>query len=265
MQRWHLQLPKYVKEIKNKYIGNGETVPIDTVITRFLNSLRAPEINAREFLFNKLLWVFDEKEITDVLISKVKDCKVMIDGIKDDLLDCLASDLKIVFDRHHVNKNATLPSIITDWISTLNPDVFSHVFSNNENIMLKICSTCTLDERKLVSDLARPATGLRVDDWGEITVDGFIQVTKAFAETINSYNNHLKDASAQSTIGGYKLTFFDNDGVEKYKTFDKTELSKTAHLLYNDVEAMLEEEYGASLSADEKRQVLFDIIDKLLS
>ena len=55
----------------------------------------------------------------------------------------------------------------------------------------------------------------------------------------------------------------DASGIESFKTFEKAEYSPKAKLLYNDAEAMMQE-YGESLSSDEKRQVLVDIISKVL-
>ena len=61
----------------------------------------------------------------------------------------------------------------------------------------------------------------------------------------------------------YKISYIDASGSEVYKTFEKQEYSPQAKLLYNDTEAIMHE-YGESLSAEEKRQVLVDIINKVL-
>ena len=57
-----------------------------------------------------------------------------------------------------------------------------------------------------------------------------------------------------------RKSLVDDDGNEHYKTFDKTELSANANLMFNDLESIINEEYGDSLSANEKRQVLFELI-----
>ena len=62
----------------------------------------------------------------------------------------------------------------------------------------------------------------------------------------------------------YKISYVDASGFESFKTFEKTEYSPQAKLLYNDAEAMMQE-YGESLTPDEKRQVLVDIISKVLA
>ncbi len=60
------------------------------------------------------------------------------------------------------------------------------------------------------------------------------------------------------------MGFVDEKGNETYKTFDKTELSFQAQILFRDIETTLNEEFGDSLSTNEKRQVLMEIIQKTL-
>ena len=264
-QRWYLQLPKYVKEIRNIYLGDDKTEQADATVVKFLNSLRSPELNARDYLFNKVLWVLDIKAFDSTIALKIKELKTYIDNIKNNLISSLSNDLKKTFGRSPVHDEASLSSIVTDWVSTLDNNVESHMFSNSDNTMLRICYEVTPDSEKFIEDLARAATGLRIDDWGEVTIEGFNRSVSEFVSTIESYNMKVKESENQSAIGSYKISFIDDSGIETFKTFDKTELPENAQLLYNDLEAMLTEEYGASLSDNEKRQVLIDIIGKLLS
>jgi hypothetical protein len=265
IQRWYLQLPKYVKEIKKVYTGNGNSEPVNSTALKFLNSLRAPEINAREYLFGKLLWVFDIKEFDIQIIDEINKTKAYIEGIKKELVNNLISDLKKVFGGKKIAEGATLSSIVVDWVDSLDAEVHSHVFSNSEKTLLSVCSNITPDCEKFIEDLARPATNLRIDDWGEITIDCFIQVVSEFVTTVIAYNEKTQQSMGAAITGSYKISYVDDAGNETFKTYDKTELTNHAKLLYNDIEAMLTEEYGASLSSDEKRQVLIDIIGKLLS
>lgn len=104
------------------------------------------------------------------------------------------------------------------------------------------------------------ATGLRIDDWADITIDAFIQTMDSFVATVKEYNNNLSNGNSNISVGSYKISIVDDDGNEHYKTFDKTELSANANLMFNDLESIINEEYGDSLSANEKRQVLFELI-----
>jgi hypothetical protein len=265
IQRWYMQLPKYVKEIKNAYAGDGNTEPVNRTAWKFLNSLRAPEINARQFLFDKLLWVFDISEFDIRIVDEISNTKTYVESIKKNLIDHLSNDLKKIFGGKKIAEGATLPSLVADWVDSLDEDVHSHVFSNSEKTLLTVCTNVTPDCEKFIEDLARPATNLRIDDWGEITIDCFVQVISDFVATVTAYNEKTQQSVGSSITGSYKISYVDDAGNESFKTYNQTELSSTANLLYNDIEAMLTEEYGASLSSDEKRQVLIDIIGKLLS
>ena len=262
MQRWYMQLPKYVKEINNIYKGNGESEPCDRVVCKFLAALRNPEINARDFLFNKILWIFGEREFSNKLSGYIAQTKVLTDRIKPDLLKNLSNDLANIFSSGKRNVDATLSSIVKDWTTTLGPDVVAHMFNGNENNILSICLNITPDENKFIEELARETTSLRIDDWSEITIEVFIRTVKDFVETIKNFKEKINETS-EATAGSYKITFIDETGKESYRTFDKAEYTNVAKLMYNDAAAMIEE-YGDSLSTSEKRQVLIDIINKLL-
>lgn len=265
LQRWYLQLPKYVKEIRNIYLGDGKSESVNAEVIKFLNSLRSPELNARDYLFNKVLWILDTDVFDSNIALRLKELKIYIDAIKNNLIHNLSNDLKRIFNKTAISEQASLSSVVTDWVSTLDENVTSHMFSNSENMLLQLCCEVTPDSEKFIEDLSRPATGLRIDDWGEVTIDGFIRSISNFVTTIDCYNKKVKQSENQVAAGSYKISFIDDSGAETFKTFDKTELPENAQLLYNDLEAMLTEEYGASLSDNEKRQVLIEIIGKLLS
>lgn len=262
MQRWYLQLPKYVKGITHFYISQGKSEDCDKKIIKFLNSLRSPEINARDYLFNKLIWVFDEEKFSDNIGQYVRQLKRIIDNIKQSLLANLRADLVELFSHGLAHKEATLSSIVLDWSNGLGEEVLSHMFGGSENSMLAVCCNATPDEIKFIEELARVTTGLRIDDWAEITVEGFIKAVKNFVYTVENFSKSIKEV-ADEPKSGYRITFTDESGHETYRTFNSASYSERAQLMYNDAAAMIDE-YGDSLTADQKRQVLIDVINKLL-
>ena len=88
-----------------------------------------------------------------------------------------------------------------------------------------------------------------------------------YKETAEAYtedtNVTLKDDINAIQANQYQLSFYDNDGRVKVKRFDKVERSKRSNLLYNAVEAQLLS-MGQSISESEKRQVLMELLSKLL-
>ena len=86
------------------------------------------------------------------------------------------------------------------------------------------------------------------------------EMAEAYTEDANIT---LKDDINAIQANQYQLSFYDNDGRVKVKRFDKVERSKRSNLLYNAVEAQLLS-MGQSISESEKRQVLMELLSKLL-
>ena len=262
MQRWLYQLPKYTKEINSVYENIDNYTPLDKKILKFKNSLKAPEINAREYLFEKLPEIFGYKIFSKNIKADILTAKRLLDDLKVNLIISFENELKELFTEGKYNPKATLPSIMKDWAEQLDSGVFSHIFSISEEQMLNLCVNSTADTIQFIESLARIATGLRIDDWDNVTINTFNIAIRNFKEDIETYNKNLKQKGTRKTEF-YKISYVDASGIESFKTFEKAEYSPQAKLLYNDAEAMMQE-YGESLSSDEKRQVLVDIISKVL-
>lgn len=258
MQRWFLQLPKYTKEIERSYAGKGEFAEIDSNTLKLKNSLKVPEINSREFLFNKLLWIYETKSLNTV-IRHLSSSKALLDETKYKLIELLEAEVIAIFNG---NPQASLSSVVLDWCDSLKEDVFAHMFNGNESNILSVFRTITPDSQKFIEDVARIIVGLRIDDWDHLAIANFLTSISEFKENIERYNKDIS-FSSKTPKGSYKITVIEEDGSERFKTFDKADYSPKAKLFYNDAEAMLEE-YAQALSNNEKRQVLIDIIEKLL-
>ena len=73
------------------------------------------KINSRELLFDKLPEIFG-KEIGKDLIKEIKRTKEVLDLMLDNTRSNLIEDTKRIFKG---NENATLPSVLQDWVETL--------------------------------------------------------------------------------------------------------------------------------------------------
>lgn len=73
--------------------------------------------------------------------------------------------------------------------------------------------------------------------------------SSVIAETIN-------DTSS------YQVTFADEEGTSTTRRFDKVEVSARGKLLFNQITASLEA-MGHSISEQEKRQILMEVLKKL--
>lgn len=262
MQRWFFQLPKYTKEITIEYVNKNKSNALDKKILKFKNSLKVPEINAREFLFDKLPEIFGYGTFTLKLEQDILSAKEYLDNVKANLINTLSEEMKVMFATNNLNKKASLSSVLKDWSEQFSEDVLTHAFSSSEEQMLGLCLEPTADTNKFIEMFARTSTGLRIDDWDQITIESYNISLEKFKNNIEAYRNKIAKQGKNKTEF-YKISYIDATGHEEFKTFEKKEYSSAAKLLYNDAEAMMEE-YGESLSSEEKRQVLVDIINKVL-
>lgn len=261
IQRWYLQLPKYSKEAKKIFDENGQLSSVDKSTLKFIGLIKSSEINAREFLFEKLLNAYGFDSFDSKLAIEIEKSKKILDNAKKNLISYLKKELISRFSANN-NENASFSSVILNWYDDLNNETKHHMFNNVDSSLLEVIAQITPDEDSFVESFSRTATGLRIDDWAELTVDTFLSTVDSFIGTITEYNNNSSNGSA-STNGSYMLSFTDESGNVTYKTFDKTDYTSVGSIMYSDVEAMIEE-YGEAISKEEKRQILIDAINKLL-
>lgn len=261
MQRWFIGLPKYVKEIKRIYQGNGNYQNIEKENLRFINSLKDPEINAREYLFEKVFNIFGYETITPGVVDNISATKVMLEQAKDNLIKYLLSDVRTTFKKNQSDKS-TFSSVIKDWYEGLQDTTKNHLFSNSEERVLELMRTINNDEKIFFERLAKALTGLRIDDWEDRTINSFYSDITAFKKTVEGQDKDFASVEGKSNNNVYKIIFIDSNGDEQIKTFNKTKYSDKAELLFNDITFALDE-YGEAITENEKRQVLMEIIEKL--
>ena len=261
MSRWYLALPKYSKELTEIYCGNNDRQfkQITKNKRQFVNALKQAEINPREFLFKDIIKIFGMSEFSLDILDNIKGTKIEYDGALNNLLDVLIQDIKGIFGDK--NNKSTMSSVLKDWCETLNPETFTFLFPNNENKILELIRNATNDEKQMTQRLARALTSLRVEDWSSKTILLFIQSLESFKKTVEEYSAKIGNSSNEAA-NSYKLIFTSSSGAEITKIFEKIEYSKKAVLLKNEIETALEE-MGRSISEQEKRQVLIEILEKL--
>ena len=263
MSRWYMSLPKYTKELKEIYCGSNVEMKMSRATAshmKFLNSLKRTDINAREYLFDKLFEIYGYKDFTVNIIDNIGQAKVLFDTAKYELIMALIRDVKMIFDVKK-SKGASLTSIIKDWYEGLKPSTINHLFANNEEKVLQSMANITNDEKTFMERLAKTVTGLRLDDWGRQNIDDFLSYLNLLKKTIEEFDQSAhKDMTDSTDI--YKLSFVDKSGNEVVKTFAKTDYTDRAKLLLNAITTELEE-MGHSITEQEKRQVLMEILEKM--
>jgi hypothetical protein len=260
MNRWYMSLPKYAKEMTKTYKGNEEFKTISGSHRKFVNSLKQLDINPREYLFEKVFTLFGFKEFSADVVDNITQTKKEYDGAIATLNKTLVADVKIIFTPKGQEVRGSLTSIIQDWYSSLKDTTIQHLFASSENQILDLMKTITNDEITFIQRLAKAVTALRVEDWNEGTIGTFIKDLIVFRETIEEYDSQIIDET--SAADSYKLITTDSEGKEVVKTFNRSEYSTRAQLLYNEITNSIDE-MGQSITKQEKRQILIEILEKL--
>lgn len=260
MQRWFISLPKYAKEAKAFYRGKGNYAQLTKAQTKFSNSLKATTINPYEYLFITLPKIFGHASFDDGLLKDIKQTKASYDVARDNLIDGLSVDLLDIFSPNAV-AGVSIMSAVSDWYSALKDQTKAHVFDGCGALLMAQISKDYPDGKDLVISLAKPATGLRIEDWDNSTVTTFNVTLSELKKDVSAYDRIENDEGAAS-LNAYILTTIDMNGKQKERTFGRVEYSKMAKLLKNEIMNSLDE-MGQAISDSEKRQVLIEALESL--
>ena len=90
-----------------------------------------------------------------------------------------------------------------------------------------------------------------------------MEAIKEYKATAEAFASKIDDAVENTaTTSSYELSYIDETGNAVTKRFEKVEFSKRAKLLMNMITADVES-MGTSISDQEKRQIMMEILQKL--
>lgn len=260
MRRWVMSLPKYSKESKSH--PNGTKIE-----SRQLAMMKMLKQNTSsyELLFNKLPIAFGYTgEFSSGLAENIAATKAFFDCLLDDLKKTLVEKTKAIFmlpQNKDQETRMSLSSTIHEWCDSIAPSAFTHLFADGTERCLALFKSVTNDEFAFVVRLAKTATGLRVEDWDNQTVDVFQKKLLQYKVTAESYREEVPSEQSESS-STYKVTFVEADGTAKTKSFERVEYSNRGKLLFNQITQSLDS-MGHAISEQEKRQILMEILEKL--
>ena len=270
MQRWLIRLPKYVKETTKDYSGLNKENELDKTAIKYIKSLKNPSVNAREYLFEKAPVIFNYNEFNINIVENILKIKNIIDGLKSSLVQYLVQELIDLFG-DNIMEETSLCSALRDWCESLKQSTAQHVFEGSYFKVFQLIQSASNDTEFLVERLAKAITGLRIDDWNDEKVEFFLSEIKNFKNVVEKYNEETTDFEKTSlneekindSLGSeYKISFVNESGKLQMRSFNKIPYKSRASLLKNDIEDSLES-MGESISIDEKRQVLMEILEKM--
>ena len=260
MRRWYLSLPKYSKEIKRTTTGDK----VDRRYVAFVRLLRQ-NTGAHELLFERLPEAFGyAPEFTPGVLENIAAAKKYYDSILDVLRSALIQEVKELFGSASSKRfgMASLSSVIKDWCEELDHTVFEQLFPDGTEKCLALFKSITNDEETFIARLAKIATDLRIEDWDDNTHGRFTRNITKYKSTAEQYHAKSEEKNDVSSDNNYQVTFIDDAGSTTIKRFDRVEITKRGKLLLNaltsDIESM-----GHSISEQEKRQILMEVLKKL--
>ena len=145
----------------------------------------------------------------------------------------------------------SLASVIKDWCEALDATVFEQLFPDGTEKCLMLFRSVTNDEDTFIARLAKIATDLRLEDWDDSTHERFTRNVSRYKEKT--------EAEAENN---YQVTFIDESGTSSTKRFERVEITKRGKLLLNAITSDIES-MGHSISEQEKRQILMEVLKKL--
>lgn len=256
MQRWFMNLSKYAREADQTYTGNLEFSKLKVQIKKFKNQLKGSDINSRELLFEKLPEIFGKQG--KELVKEIKKTKEILDLMLNNTSINLIKDIKGIFKGH---ENATLPSVLKDWLESLKEDTKNHLYNNSNEVIFTYIENEKTDEMSLLEKIAKHIVGLRITDWEDQSISYFVNSLTKFKEEVEEVNSK-EISNINNSNGSYKIIYIDENGNEETKTLTKVEKSRQANLLNNDITSLLED-FGSAVTTNEKRQVLLEILQNL--
>lgn len=259
MHRWYMALPKYSKESKVR--PNG--VKIGKRQQEMMKLLRT-NTSGSDLLFRKLPSAFAYEEFTGDAAGDIISAKELHDGLLGELKEHLIAKTKLEFlpeEDKKSGKKATLTAVVKEWCDSLDPKSFEQLFQDGTERFLQHLKSATNDEDLFITRLAKLATGLRLEDWDSKTEEAYFSALKKYMATARAFH----DTTVAETINdtsSYQVTFADEDGKRTVRRFDKVEVSDRGKLLFNRITASLDA-MGQSISEQEKRQILMEVLKKL--
>ena len=255
MKRWYMALPKYSKE----KMGDAKAKRY-----RGLVKLLKQNIGSYDLLFIKLPQEFGQDVFNASLADNIKAAKKYYDNILSDLTSKLIVMVKEIYAggiHKTIQNRSSLTSVIKDWCDSLNSAVFEQLFDNGADRCIGFFKEITNDEKTFVVRLAKLVTDLRIEDWDEKTVELFAEKLEEYKKTAEEFSGDTS-SDIGDCINAYSLTYIDETGSSITKRFDRVEQSKRGKLLMNSLLADIES-MGHSISEQEKRQILMEVLKKL--
>jgi len=256
IKRWYFSLPKNTKEFDSFIYDDYKE--ISSEIKKFRKEIVKPDLNPREFIVEKLPKLMNSKNDFDKTIKKLTSLKFILDEHISNVKNFVIKKTIEVINNNYEGELATL---LYNWYRNLDESVkeISHdIYINN---FLKYLSELkTFNSYEIVNDLAFILTNFHIEDWND---EHYYLYFEKLKEIINYFdilkNNAITNLNNDNY---YKIEYIDKNQVIN-KKIKQVQLSYLGKSLFNEIEEIIEE-FSDSIDADEKRNVLIEVLKKYL-
>ena len=259
MHRWYMALPKYSKESTKRPSGEN----LHRRQLEMIKLLRQ-NISSSDLLFRRLPEAMDYHENYNDAATDIIVAKDVFDGLLNELKHELIQKTKMVFlpeEDKKSGENLSLTDVAKEWCDRLDQKSFEQLFPDGTDRFLQHVRDMTNDEELFITRLAKLATGLRLEDWDSKTANHYSESIIGFIKTAEKFHSDAVAETINET-SSYQVTFADEEGVNTTRRFDKVEISARGKLLFKQINSSLAA-MGQSISEQEKRQVLREVLKKL--
>ena len=133
-------------------------------------------------------------------------------------------------------------------------------FDYQTSMMLDYLANMNLatSDEEITQELGRVVTGFEIEYWNDSKIEDFY-------ETFLKMVTQLNDYQVQDNVGTdeIKVTISTGNEEEKITQFNKGKLSGNSQLMFNKIKSTIEN-FGESLSYDEKMQVLAKVFSEIM-
>ena len=249
MRRWILSLPRILREYSNDY--NYLNINDKYIIIK--NELLRPDINNNEFIYQKLIEIFGTNNYEEIK-ELIKDMKQTFDSFMNSYCEYVIKETKEIFNKNH---KGSLNSLLKDWLIDNELESSNMIFDIKTRELIEYVKELTThDENDIIEKISKIVTGFYIEDWQPNEINNFKEELEKIINNINELDQNSVDSSNKITLISV------NEKIEKYLS-NSDELSALGNTMKNNIEEIINE-YGDSLTEQEKISVLIDIMKKYM-
>ncbi len=249
MRRWILSLPRILREYSTDY----NYLNIDEKFITIKNELLRLDINNNEFIYKRLIEIFDTNNYENI-VKSIKDMKQIFDNFMTSYCNRIVEETKEIISK---NYKGSLNSLLKDWVIDNKLETSNIIFDIKTRELIEyIKDLTTYDEFDIIEKISKIITGFYIEDWQPNEIDDFKTELKQVINNIDRTNPNITDCYNKITL------ISGSEKIEKYLT-NNSELSALGNTMKNNIEEIINE-YGASLTEQEKVSVLIDIMKKYM-